>query len=187
MSVHSRPWGASVRLRSSVLGSAGRGESLLAMDQDNALVFDEGASRESEDACFGKLGIHIADILHEIGVPYCKGGMAKNPAWRGAMFTWRDRIKQWITAARPDQLLSVDIFFDMRPVHSDGRLCLRIWQEAFDIARNDFGFCRASRRLALALMTWMQWSKHRTPSSACCWPNNSKISRKAGPRRTRLL
>lgn len=126
-----------------VLGSAGRGESVLAMDQDNALVFDEGAPRESEDAWFGKLGIHIADILHEIGVPYCKGGvMAKNPAWRGAMFTWRDRIKQWITAARPDQLLSVDIFFDMRPVHGDGRLCLRIWQEAFDIARNDFGFTK---------------------------------------------
>ena len=126
-----------------VLGSAGRGESLLAMDQDNALVFDEEAPGESEDAWFGKLGIHIADILHEIGVPYCKGGvMAKNPAWRGAMFTWRHRIKQWITAARPDQLLSVDIFFDMRPVHGDGRLCLRIWQEAFDIARNDFGFAK---------------------------------------------
>lgn len=126
-----------------VLGSAGRGESLLAMDQDNALVFDEGAGGESEDAWFGKLGIHIADILHEIGVPYCKGGvMAKDPAWRGPMSTWRDRIKQWITVARSDQLLSVDIFFDMRPVHGDGRLCLRIWQEAFDIARNDFGFAK---------------------------------------------
>jgi CBS domain-containing protein len=126
-----------------VLGSAGRGESLLATDQDNALVFDEGAPEGSEDAWFGKLGIHIADILHEIGVPYCKGGvMAKNPAWRGSTSTWRDRIKQWIAAARPDQLLSVDIFFDMRPVHGDGRLCLRIWQEAFDIARNDFGFAK---------------------------------------------
>ena len=133
----------SARYAVAVLGSAGRGESLLAMDQDNALVFDEGAPGESGDAWFGKLGIHIADILHEIGVPYCKGGvMAKNPAWRGSMFTWRDRINQWITVARPDQLLSVDIFFDMRPVHGDGRLCLRIWQEAFDIARNDFGFAK---------------------------------------------
>jgi DNA polymerase-3 subunit epsilon/CBS domain-containing protein len=126
-----------------VLGSAGRGESLLATDQDNALVFDEGAPEGSEDAWFGKLGIHIADILHEIGVPYCKGGvMAKNPAWRGSTSTWRDRIKQWITFAKSEQLLSVDIFFDMRAVHGDGRLCLRIWQEAFDIARNDFGFAK---------------------------------------------
>ncbi len=126
-----------------VLGSAGRGESLLAMDQDNALVFDEGASEGSEDAWFGKLGIHVADLLHEIGVPYCKGGvMAKNPAWRGSTSTWRERIKRWITVARCEQLLSVDIFFDMRAVHGDGRLSLHIWQEAFDIARNNYGFAK---------------------------------------------
>jgi CBS domain-containing protein len=126
-----------------VLGSAGRGESLLAMDQDNALVFEEGLPEGSEDAWFEKLGVHIADILHEVGVPYCKGGvMAKNPAWRGSMSTWRHRIRQWITAAKPEQLLSVDIFFDMRPVHGDGRLCLHIWRDAFDVARNDYGFAK---------------------------------------------
>jgi DNA polymerase-3 subunit epsilon/CBS domain-containing protein len=124
-----------------VLGSAGRGESLLAMDQDNALVFENGGG--SEDDWFAKLGIHIADILHEIGVPYCKGGvMAKNPAWRGSTSTWNERIRQWIRIAKPDQLLSVDIFFDMRPVHGDGRLCLHIWQQAFDIARNNYGFAK---------------------------------------------
>jgi DNA polymerase-3 subunit epsilon/CBS domain-containing protein len=126
-----------------VLGSAGRGESLLAMDQDNALVFKDGQPGSAEDIWFGKLGSHIADILHEIGVPYCKGGvMAKNPGWRGSISTWRERIKQWITIANPEQLLSVDIFFDMRPVHGDGRLCLQIWKEAFAVARHNFGFAK---------------------------------------------
>ncbi|HET7804770.1 MAG TPA: DUF294 nucleotidyltransferase-like domain-containing protein, partial [Pseudolabrys sp.] len=126
-----------------VLGSAGRGESLLAMDQDNALIFDHGAPEGPEDAWFARLAKHIADILHEVGVPYCKGGvMATNPAWRGSTATWRDRIRQWITVAKPEQLLSVDIFFDMRSVHGDGRLFLRIWQDAFDMAQNNYGFAK---------------------------------------------
>lgn len=50
-----------------VLGSAGRGESLLSMDQDNALVFAEGAPGGAEDRWFEALSVHVADILHEVG------------------------------------------------------------------------------------------------------------------------
>jgi DNA polymerase-3 subunit epsilon/CBS domain-containing protein len=56
--------------------------------------------------------------------------------------TWRERVREWFGIARPDQLLSVDIFFDMRPVHGDGRLCLRVWQDAFDAARDNYGFAK---------------------------------------------
>ena len=52
-----------------VLGSAGRGESLLAMDQDNAIVFAEGEPDGAEDRWFARLGTHVAEILHEAGVP----------------------------------------------------------------------------------------------------------------------
>ncbi len=73
-----------------VLGSAGRGESLLAMDQDNAIVFERGDPGGAEDRYFAALGGHLADILNEVGVPYCKGGvMAKNDAWRGSVATWQ--------------------------------------------------------------------------------------------------
>jgi CBS domain-containing protein len=126
-----------------VLGSAGRGESLLALDQDNALVFADGAPGGGEDAWFGELGRHVADILHEVGVPYCKGGvMAKNPQWRGSLATWHARIKDWIRRSDPADLLSVDIFFDLRPVHGDGALCIGVWQEAFDAARGEVGFAK---------------------------------------------
>ena len=65
-------------------GLAGR-ES-LAMDQDNALVFADGAGRPG-DRWFEQLGNHIADILHEAGF-YCQGGvMAKKPQWRGSLAT----------------------------------------------------------------------------------------------------
>ena len=126
-----------------VLGSAGRGESLLAMDQDNALVFADGEPGGGADAWFEKLGLHIADILHAVGVPLCKGGvMAKNPQWRGSVATWRRRVDEWLRVSRPEDLLSVDIFFDLQPVHGDARLCTTLWRDAFDAARGQVGFAK---------------------------------------------
>jgi CBS domain-containing protein len=126
-----------------VLGSAGRGESLLSVDQDNAIVFAEGEPSGPKDAWFEKLGIQIADILHEVGVPYCPGGvMAKNPRWRGSAATWHRRIEEWMRVSRREDLLAVDIFFDLRPVHGDGRLCTTLWREAYDIARGRYDFAK---------------------------------------------
>jgi DNA polymerase-3 subunit epsilon/CBS domain-containing protein len=126
-----------------VLGSAGRGESLLAMDQDNALVFAEGEPDGPRDRWFAQFGSRLADILDETGVPYCKGGvMAKNPNWRGSLATWRARVGDWIGRSTPEGLLSVDIFFDMRPVHGDGSLCNALWRGAFDAARGQTGFAK---------------------------------------------
>ncbi len=55
-----------------VLGSAGRGESLLAMDQDNALVFAEGEPDGAEDKWFGLMATHVADVLHESACPIAR-------------------------------------------------------------------------------------------------------------------
>ncbi len=106
-----------------VLGSAGRGESLLAMDQDNAIVFAEGEVGGVHDRWFAELGRHIADILHDVGVPYCTGGvMAREPAFRGSVETWRKRMEAWLGRSSPDDLLNVDIVFDARTVHGDPAL-----------------------------------------------------------------
>jgi DNA polymerase-3 subunit epsilon/CBS domain-containing protein len=126
-----------------VLGSGGRGESLLAMDQDNALIFAEGDPGGHEDRWFEQLSRHIADILHEIGVPYCPGGvMAKSPQWRGSRATWSNRVGEWIGTTKPEHLLSVDIFFDLRPVHGDGRLCTELWRHAYDLADGNVVFAK---------------------------------------------
>jgi DNA polymerase-3 subunit epsilon/CBS domain-containing protein len=106
-----------------VLGSGGRGESLLAADQDNALIFTHGDPDGPEDRWFARFGGHVADILDGAGLPYCKGGvMAKNPEWRGSVATWTARADGWISKSRPQDLLSVDIFFDMRSVLGDAAL-----------------------------------------------------------------
>jgi CBS domain-containing protein len=135
--------GPPCRYAVAVLGSAGRGESLLAMDQDNALVFADGEPGGPQDTWFQQLGVHLADILHEAGVPYCQGGvMAKNPQWRGSLATWRARIGTWIARSNPQDLLSVDIFFDMLGVHGDAGLTDAIWREAYDAAKGQAGFAK---------------------------------------------
>jgi DNA polymerase-3 subunit epsilon/CBS domain-containing protein len=126
-----------------VLGSAGRGESLLAMDQDNAVIFESGEPEGPEDRWFATFGKHVADILHEAGVPYCKGGvMAMNAAWRGSLATWRSRIEHWISRSSPADLLFVDIFFDLRAVHGDGGLALAVRQAAYAAADGQAAFAK---------------------------------------------
>ena len=126
-----------------VLGSAGRGESLLAMDQDNALVFAQGEPGGSEDRWFEAFGGHLADILHEAGVPYCPGGvMAKNPQWRGSLSTWQARVDDWVRRSNPRDLLSVDIFFDLRAVHGDADLANRLRANALDAAKGQAAFAK---------------------------------------------
>jgi DNA polymerase-3 subunit epsilon/CBS domain-containing protein len=126
-----------------VLGSAGRGESLLAMDQDNAIMFAEGEPGGAADRWFARLGGIVADILHEVGVPYCKGGvMAKNEQWRGSLATWRARVADWITRSDPADLLSVDIFFDLVGVHGDVALAHELWRGAFDAAQGNAAFAK---------------------------------------------
>ncbi len=126
-----------------VLGSAGRGESLLAMDQDNALIFERGEPDGPEDRWFAEMSAHIADGLHEVGVPYCRGGvMAKNPQWRGSLETWRDRIAHWVTRSSPTDLLAVDIFFDLRGVHGANAQAETLWRDAFEAANAQAGFAK---------------------------------------------
>ncbi|MCC2687581.1 MAG: polymerase subunit epsilon [Rhizobiaceae bacterium] len=116
-----------------VLGSAGRGESLLAPDQDNAIVFEQGAEGGREDIWFGELGARLASILDIAGVPFCKGGvMAMNPQFRGGRARWRERVDTWISRSRPEDLLNVDIFFDLKPVHGDHALGTELLDYAFE-------------------------------------------------------
>lgn len=103
-----------------VLGSAGRGESLLSADQDHALIH---SGAESDDAWFAAMGSEMSDLLDHAGIPLCTGGvMCSNTAWRGTLAEWEERVAGWLNRARPEDLLNVDIFFDMVPVAGDPAL-----------------------------------------------------------------
>ena len=135
-----------------VLGSGGRGESLLAADQDNAIVYETGAADGPEDDWFAALGGHIADILDEVGVPYCKGGvMAREPAWRKSLDDWKATIEHWVERQSPEDLLNVDIFFDAKTVHGDRALGDAVWSYAYERGGEVPTFWRA---LSGTLQSW---------------------------------
>ena len=122
-----------------VLGSGGRGESLLAMDQDNAIVYSaqsndrsNAVSDEDTDRWFAELGSRVSTILDIVGVPYCKGGvMAMNRAWRRSLDGWKQEIGTWVSRLRPEDILNVDIFFDARIVYGDPELGSELMDTAF--------------------------------------------------------
>ncbi len=135
-----------------VLGSAGRGESLLAADQDNALVYAEGAPGSPTDVWFEEFSTHVAQILDEVGVPFCKGGvMAKTPAWRHSLADWQTVIDGWVRRQRPEDLLNVDIFFDGVTVHGDVALGERVFTYAYETAHRSVTF---QKQLAETARRW---------------------------------
>jgi DNA polymerase-3 subunit epsilon/CBS domain-containing protein len=116
-----------------VLGSGGRGESLLAMDQDNAIIYEHGKPDGEQDRWFAELGKKVSDILHIAGVPYCKGGvMASKRKWRQSELLWKRAIDAWIKRQKPEDILDCDIFFDAVCVHGNVELANGVIDYAFE-------------------------------------------------------
>ncbi len=133
-----------------VLGSGGRGESLLAPDQDNALVIADEyqGDLDAADDWFTRFASRVNEILDRAGIPYCKGGvMAKNRPWRRRLSAWLDQARNWAARPTPQSLLSVDIFYDFTPAHVSGKagaqLAATLRREAMEIAGGSLAMLRA--------------------------------------------
>jgi DNA polymerase-3 subunit epsilon/CBS domain-containing protein len=98
-----------------VLGSAGRGESLLAMDQDNALICADGAEPADCDRWFTAPVRTWPTSSTRSACPTAREvWMAKNPEWRGSHPRGANASASGSSDRSLPDLLSVDIFFDMR-------------------------------------------------------------------------
>jgi len=100
------------------LGSAGRGESLLRPDQDNALILADyaDAAHGAIDPWFVALAERMTARLAAAGFPLCDGHvMATNPVWRKTLSQWRDQVGLWCRRRSPVAVLHADIFSDFRP------------------------------------------------------------------------
>lgn len=121
-----------------VLGSGGRGESMLKPDQDNALV--HGGS-ESDDEWFRDAAIYMSKLLDDAGIPFCKGNvMASNSKWCRNLDGWKKEISSWVLSKDPESLLMVDIFFDFIPVAGDMELAERLRASALAAAGSSIVF-----------------------------------------------
>jgi len=123
-----------------VLGSGGRGESLLAADQDNALIHDA----ESDDhPWFDEMGKRASNILDAAGIPFCRGQvMAMNRQLRHNLAGWRAEVALWVETLAPEALLNADIFYDFQPVAGDFSLAVALRDAATELGK-DPGFIRA--------------------------------------------
>jgi len=103
-----------------VLGSGGRGESLVAADQDNALIH---AYAEDDHSWFQEFGGRVALILNGAGIPFCKGGvMASERQLRHNLAGWCRNVDLWFERPERTATLNADIFYDFAPV--EGRFAL---------------------------------------------------------------
>jgi len=126
-----------------VLGSAGRGESLLAADQDNAIVHAGAEGDEAVEEWCAELGRRMCALLDEVGIPFCRGGvMAREPGWRHSTAGWRVLVAGWVRRQRPRDLLNVDIFFDLVAVHGDMALGEALLADAREMAAAAPGFLK---------------------------------------------
>ncbi len=141
-----------------VLGSGGRGESLLAMDQDNAIIFENGAPGSPADIWFAELGNRVADILDSVGVPYCDGGiMASNADWRMDVEGWREMVASWISRSRPEDIMNSDTFFDCRAVHGKLSLLDQVRVPALDAAGGSTNFLKLMALNAPEIRPMIGW------------------------------
>ncbi len=115
-----------------ILGSGGRGESLLACDQDHALVHEGTAD---DDRWYAAFATRFTDLLAEAGIPPCPGGvMASNPDWRRPLADWQWEIRRWVFEPQSRTMRSIDLFFDAQPVHGSAALAGRLHRYAVETA-----------------------------------------------------
>lgn len=137
-----------------VLGSAGRGESLLAADQDNAIVYADEGPGGATDGWFEQMATLMTETLDLAGIDFCKGGvMARNPEWRASTAVWQRRVATWITRQKPQDLLNVDIFFDADVVAGDHVIGHALLDHARTLAQHSPAFLKMLTELA------RQWHK----------------------------
>jgi CBS domain-containing protein len=105
-----------------LMGSLGRGESLLRPDQDNGFILDDydDAEHDRVDAWFRRVAERFCLHLAEAGFTLCRGGvMAMNPLWRKTRRQWRDQLRLWARRRNGAALLFADIFLDLRAAWGD--------------------------------------------------------------------
>lgn len=114
------------------LGSIGRGEAMLAPDQDTAILYDQDGEGDHHLDYFRRMGQVITARVAESGIPPCDAGnSASNPQWVLSADGWRQRFSGWINDSLPDDLLQVNIFFDLRTLAGDEELTEKLRRHIF--------------------------------------------------------
>jgi CBS domain-containing protein len=145
-------WGeAPVPFAVLVMGSGGRGESLLHPDQDNGFILADYPDSEHNriDGFFLELAQRFTRELAQAGFPLCTGDvMATNPLWRKTLTQWQAQVTGWMRSRGNQAVMFTDIFFDFRAVSGPPEFATTLRHLVTEAARDNLPF--------LAQMSWLQ-------------------------------
>ncbi len=137
-----------------VMGSEAREEQTLATDQDNAIIYADVDPERNEavQAWFLRFGEKVCGWLDLVGYRRCHGEvMASNRKWCQPLSQWRQYFTQCVTAAKPQDLLDVNVFFDFRCAHGEGEHVRQLREHLYRLlqgeGRNAFFFHLAQSTL----------------------------------------
>lgn len=108
-----------------IMGSGGRREMLLEPDQDHGLIYENVSDERLKEveAFFAPFSEKLVESLQKVGYPLCEGKvMANNPAWRGRLKDWNERLTDWVNEPEPQKVRYSSIFFDFVSLAGDTSL-----------------------------------------------------------------
>ena len=130
-------------------GSQARAEQLLGADQDNGIIISDDVLPE-HDQWFADLASFVCDGLNSCGYVYCPGEiMATTRQWRQPLSSWQKLVRRWTVAPTADAVMRVSIFFDLRSIYGDARLCASLQEVMLSQASSNTIFLAAMAASAL--------------------------------------
>jgi len=116
------------------MGSAARGEQTLRTDQDNALIIADHPHEASQEVnrYFARFAEIVNQSLSDCGFAACPGDvMAVNPKWRRTLSGWMLAVDEWMHSVDQDDIRSLTILLDYRPVFGQRFLAEKLWEYVF--------------------------------------------------------
>lgn len=149
-----------------IMGSGGRGETLLSTDQDNGLIIEDKAAG-SDLAWFERFADALNPALDHVGYRLCPGDiMARNPEFRRTLGGWCGRIDQLIDNPARDSARWSTVVFDFATQYGDDTLTAALRTHLEKAMRRGRGLQRmmvrddAEGRPALGLFNRLVTSTH---------------------------
>jgi CBS domain-containing protein len=115
-------------------GSQGRQEQTGVSDQDNCLIWEDGAP-EGAEAYFSDLAREVTVGLDAAGYVFCPGEMmASTPRWRQPLSVWRSYFDRWIKKPGKEAQMLASVMFDLRTIGGDSGFFEGLQAEVLDRA-----------------------------------------------------
>ncbi|MBI9086529.1 MAG: CBS domain-containing protein [Desulfobacterales bacterium] len=116
------------------MGSAARREQTLRTDQDNAIITADPTPEQAEAVAhyFAHLADEAVEALAQCGFEKCTGNvMASNPRWRRSLTRWCAALDKWVGSSDPEDVRTLTILLDFRPIWGNRALAERFRQKVF--------------------------------------------------------